>query len=259
MRSAWSRNPTPVALPRLLLAAVTALALLAGAATLAPASDAASATTNRIYKDWQADAEIDACSWTAIQLRTARREVQGDIQAYAPDFLDAIDDALGARAACRPERKASGGSGGGGAPGAGGGSGGGGSAAPSGADPAASGEDASPDTGAGASAAPAPTSTAGATTARSTPTPGPVLVPAGKPDDAVLAAARTPAGEDGGAAWVWALVGGAAALLLLVAWLVRWSGWVPRWAAPATHAIEEAGWRIGNRWSEFGDWMRRGR
>jgi hypothetical protein len=56
------------------------------------------------------------------------------------------------------------------------------------------------------------------------------------------------------------LVAGALALFLLALWaLSRWQGWDPPWLARWRHATGEAGWRAGNAWAEFTDWLRIGR
>ena len=77
-------------------------------------------------------------------------------------------------------------------------------------------------------------------------------------------AATTPAGTGTDA-------GDRAAILLLLAvavlvvlgailWaLARWQAWEPLWLARWRHATGEAGWRAGNAWSEFTDWLRLGR
>jgi hypothetical protein len=41
--------------------------------------------------------------------------------------------------------------------------------------------------------------------------------------------------------------------------LAHWLAWDPRWARATRHALAEAGWRAGNVWSEFADWLRLGR
>jgi hypothetical protein len=49
-------------------------------------------------------------------------------------------------------------------------------------------------------------------------------------------------------------------LLVLVLWvLARWQAWDPPWLARWRHATGEAGWRAGNAWAEFTDWLRLGR
>jgi hypothetical protein len=55
-------------------------------------------------------------------------------------------------------------------------------------------------------------------------------------------------------------VAGALALFLLALWaLARWQAWDPPWLARWRHATGEAGWRAGNAWAEFTDWLRIGR
>jgi hypothetical protein len=49
-------------------------------------------------------------------------------------------------------------------------------------------------------------------------------------------------------------------LFALVLWaLARWQAWEPPWVVRWRHATGEAGWRAGNAWSEFTDWLRLGR
>jgi hypothetical protein len=56
------------------------------------------------------------------------------------------------------------------------------------------------------------------------------------------------------------LIVGALALFLLALWLIaRWQAWEPPWLARWRHATGEAGWRAGNAWAEFTDWLRIGR
>jgi hypothetical protein len=56
------------------------------------------------------------------------------------------------------------------------------------------------------------------------------------------------------------LVVGALALFLLGLWAIaRWQAWDPPWLARWRHATGEAGWRAGNAWAEFTDWLRIGR
>jgi hypothetical protein len=53
---------------------------------------------------------------------------------------------------------------------------------------------------------------------------------------------------------------GALALFLLALWAIaRWQAWEPLWLARWRHATGEAGWRAGNAWAEFTDWLRIGR
>jgi hypothetical protein len=46
---------------------------------------------------------------------------------------------------------------------------------------------------------------------------------------------------------------------LALAGAVRVLAWEPAWLLRARHASAEAGWRAGNTWSEFSDWVRLGR
>jgi hypothetical protein len=53
---------------------------------------------------------------------------------------------------------------------------------------------------------------------------------------------------------------GVLVLLALVLWaLARWQAWEPLWLVRWRHATGEAGWRAGNAWAEFTDWLRLGR
>jgi hypothetical protein len=50
------------------------------------------------------------------------------------------------------------------------------------------------------------------------------------------------------------------AVLALALWAVaRWQAWEPPWLVRWRHATSEAGWRAGNAWAEFTDWLRIGR
>lgn len=52
----------------------------------------------------------------------------------------------------------------------------------------------------------------------------------------------------------------AIAVFLLALWAIaRWQAWEPPWLARWRHATGEAGWRAGNAWAEFTDWLRIGR
>jgi hypothetical protein len=52
----------------------------------------------------------------------------------------------------------------------------------------------------------------------------------------------------------------ALALFLIALWAIaRWQAWEPLWLARWRHATGEAGWRAGNAWAEFTDWLRIGR
>jgi hypothetical protein len=71
--------------------------------------------------------------------------------------------------------------------------------------------------------------------------------------------ATTTSGNDRAAVVLLVLVA-ALALLALGLWLVAsWQAWDPPWLARWRHATGEAGWRAGNAWAEFTDWLRLGR
>jgi hypothetical protein len=96
-----------------------------------------------------------------------------------------------------------------------------------------------------------------------TPAPAPDPTAAAIADDQAIArAARTASASGGGTpAPVVALgiLGGLLALGGLAYGLAHWLAWDPRWARRTRHAVAEAGWRAGNTWSEFADWVRLGR
>ena len=103
--------------------------------------------------------------------------------------------------------------------------------------------------------APAPTTAAPTTTAAPAPAPPPAAT------QPAATAAAAPASDDRGtAAIVLLLVVGGMLLAALVLWgLAYWQAWEPPWLLRWRHAGGEAGWRVGNAWSEFTDWLRLGR
>jgi hypothetical protein len=110
-----------------------------------------------------------------------------------------------------------------------------------------------------------PTVTAPGTTstvpppASSTTTPA---APAPAPTPAPAQTTPQPAAEDDRdtAAIALLLVVGGLLLAALVLWaLARWQAWEPPWLLRWRHSTAEAGWRMGNAWSEFVDWLRLGR
>ena len=222
---------------RPLLLALLALAVLAPAA-LADDFD-------KVFKDYSGDGRIDPCKHTAAQLQRARKDVPPDIEQYAPDFPDALDQAIEARARGRCDKKKA-------------------AAAPATtATPPASGP-----TGTTTEASPSTTtgSTGPTTTAAAGEPPAPAAdhaVP-GVPKDNAIARAADAKGGGGDSdvpAPLIALAVLVAALALAAAAVgaARWRGWEPPWALRARHALGEAGWRAGNTWSEFADWVRTGR
>lgn len=209
------------------------LAALALPLAFAPAAYADA--FDRIFKAYQSTGSIDACRFSEAELKEAKGEVPNDIEAYAPDFPNALEGALEQRAggACRPS------SSGAGAPSPGG-------------TPAAPG------------AVPAATTPAA-------PTPGSTVTPAPQPDpkasaaiadDAIaktaLAASESDAGTPAPVVAL-AVLGGLLALGGLLYGLGHWLAWDPRWSRRLRHAVAEAGWRTSNTWSEFADWVRLGR
>jgi len=210
------------------------LPFLVAALLLALPASAAADAFDDVFADYQKDGRIDACRHSDRALRDARAEIPNDIEQYAPDFPDALDDALERRARgdC-PGRAANGGTAAEDQPGAAGGAG-----TPTGTTPA-------PPTTPGAAPAPPGTSEANANAL----------------DGAIVNAASREADTGGDAPaplLVLAVVGGLVALLLLVWALLRWLAVEPRWLAGARHATAEAGWRASGAWADFADWVRRG-
>jgi len=117
-------------------------------------------------------------------------------------------------------------------------------------DPAAGGQTTDPSAAAPAATPPAAT---------------PTTAPAATPPPAATTATGTatqPAATSGNdrAAVIMLLLVTALLVLAVGLWLVaRWQAWDPPWLARWRHATGEAGWRAGNAWSEFTDWMRLGR
>jgi hypothetical protein len=106
-----------------------------------------------------------------------------------------------------------------------------------------------PTTAQGTTSLPGSTTAAPTTTA---PTPA-ATQPAAAP-------ASSAPGERDTAAIALLLVVGGLVLAALVLWAVaRWQAWEPPWLLRWRHATGEAGWRVGNAWSEFTDWLRLGR
>jgi hypothetical protein len=224
---------------------VTGRALLVAVLVLAAAAPAALADDfDQVFKDYAKDGRIDPCKHSAAQLQHARKNVPPDIEQYAPDFPDALDQAIEARAKgrCGGTKKA---------------------AAPGATAPPASGP-------VGGTQPPAGKTTTGANGATTTgaagapPAPAADHPPAGAPDDNAIARAAS-TGDSGSGSDVpapligLAVLAGLLALAGLAVGLAGWRGWEPPWALRARHALGEAGWRAGNTWSEFADWVRQAR
>jgi hypothetical protein len=108
---------------------------------------------------------------------------------------------------------------------------------------------------------PAATPTApGATT--TAPAPTATVPPATTAPPTAAPQAARDTGPDAGdrAAVLLLVVFGGLFLLGAVLWmLARWQAWDPPFLARWRHATGEAGWRAGNAWAEFTDWLRIGR
>jgi hypothetical protein len=191
-----------------------------------------------IFGSYRKSGAVDACKWSAKQLADAKRQVAIDIDQYAPDFPNALDDALQKRAsgACAKTTAA--------APA---------TSTPAGAPPAS------------------PTATTGVPPGTTPPAPGtsaaaPQPAPTSKPapavaDNAILAASKSRHSDAGIPAPLVALaiIGALMALAALLYGLARWWAWEPHWLVRWRHAGAEAGWRASGSWAEFMDWVRLGR
>ena len=115
-----------------------------------------------------------------------------------------------------------------------------------------------PTTAQGTTSLPTPTTAAQTTT---TTAPATTAAPAPAPTQPAATAPAASSSEDRDtAAIVLLLVVGGLAIAALVLWAVaRWQAWEPPWLLRWRHATGEAGWRVGNAWSEFTDWLRLGR
>jgi hypothetical protein len=115
-----------------------------------------------------------------------------------------------------------------------------------------------------ATAAPGTTTAPGAATTAppATAPPATALPATAPPTTAAPAQAARDTGPDAGdrAAILLLVVFAGLSLLGAVLWaLARWQAWDPPFLARWRHATGEAGWRAGNAWSEFTDWLRLGR
>jgi hypothetical protein len=206
-----------------------ALTIAVAVASLAAPAAAQANAFDKIFHDYQKTGKIDPCKYSQGDLQQAQSQVPNDVEAYAPDFPNALQAALEARA------------------------GGGCNAAKQSPAPAVTPTTPAP-------TAPAPPAVPGATT-----TPAPAPDPSPAPAAADQAIARTAGAARDSDAGVpapvvaLAVIGGLLALGGLGYGLAHWLAWDPRWARRSRHALAEAGWRAGNTWSEFADWVRLGR
>ena len=215
-----------------------ARALALTAALVALAAPVASADSfDSVFHDYQRDGRIDPCKHTTAQLERARDQVPPDIEQYAPDFPDALDAAIEARARGKCDKKSK--------------------PAPLAAPmtTTTTGVPAPPV----ASGTTGPTGPTGPTTAAAPPAlpaepPAPSASPAASPSDTAIA--RAAAHDTGGSDVPAPLIALAvlAGLLVLAGagyGLSRWLAWEPAWALRARHATGEAAWRVTATWAEF--------
>src|SRR3954454_12796278 len=80
------------------------LLIVAALAVVAPNAYADAFDT--IFKDFKADGQIDPCKYSASELAKAKKNVPPDIEQYAPDFPDALQAAIEARAKNQCNKKA---------------------------------------------------------------------------------------------------------------------------------------------------------
>ena len=189
-----------------------------------------------IFGAYKKTGRIDGCTWSARQLADAKGQVPNDIEQYAPDFPNALDDAIQHRAA--------------------------GGCAKSAATPTAATPAAAPSSGSGGPTATTGVPPASAPAGGHAPQPTATLKPAPPVvDNAVLAASKRHSSDAGVPAPLVALAVIAAlmALAALLYGLARWWAWEPPWLVRARHAGAEAGWRASGSWAEFMDWLRLGR
>lgn len=220
---------------RVMLRRVLTLAVLAGVLA-APAVAQADAFTD-VFADYQKDGRIDPCAHSQADLRAAKGRVPNDIEQYAPDFPQALDEALEdrARSACPGSAAAE-------------------PSATTTSTTAAPAQAAAPPAAPGGAAAPAATVPTPPGTAQPVPAAadGAIVTAAAKTADRGVADAPAPLVG-------LAILGGVALLGLLLWGLARFFAWDPAWVAGARHAVQEAGWRASGLWDDFTDWLRPGR
>jgi hypothetical protein len=209
--------------------------------SLAVAAPASADLATDVLKDYIPDGRLNVCSYTQDELKKIKNAVPLDQNAYTPDFIAAIDDAIARRAegACNKKKAVV-------------------PVAP--AAPAASGTTPPPPP---AATRAAPTPTPGRPAAAQpppTPTADPAPAPGVVTDAITVAAQSTDSGGDAPVPiLLLAILAGLLALGGLLAGLVRWRAWEPEWAIRMRHATGEAGWRASSTWAEFTDFVRFGR
>jgi hypothetical protein len=210
--------------------------LLTVLAVLAVAPVAHANAFKDIFGAYRKSGKIDACKYSATQLTQAKNQIPNDIEQYAPDFPNALDNAIEQRAsgACKTGAAAA-------------------------ASPAGTGTGTGPTATTGVPPGATPTTPAPAGQAPQ-PTPSPNPAPAVS-DNAILAASKSKSSDAGVPAPLvgLAVIGAVMLLAGLLYGLARWWAWEPRWLVRTRHAAAEAGWRASGSWAEFMDWVRLGR
>jgi hypothetical protein len=209
--------------------------LIALALSLVLAAPASADLFTDVVNDYIKDSRLNVCQYTQDQLKKIKDAVPVDQNAYTPEFIAAVDDAIARRAegACNKKKVTEALT----APVTSGGP-------PAGRPPAAKAAPGQP-----AVTQPPPTPTA-------EPSPAP-----GVATDAIAVAARSTAsgGDAPFPVLALAILAGLLALGGLLFGLVRWRAWEPDWAQRVRHATGEAGWRAASTWAEFTDFVRFGR
>jgi hypothetical protein len=215
----------------------TPLFLVALVMSLALAAPASADLFRDVVNDYLKDNRLDVCNYTQDQLKKIKDAVPVDQNAYTPEFIAAVDDAIARRAegGCNKSKAT--------APAV--------PVAPSG-----------PSGGPPSAAKPAPVAPGQPAVVQPPPTPSADPTPApGVATDEIAVAARTT--DSGGDApfpvLALAVLAGLLALAGLLVGFVRWRGWDPAWAQGVRHATGEAGWRASSTWAEFTDFVRFGR
>jgi hypothetical protein len=215
--------------------------LVALALSLVFAAPASADLFTDVVNDYIKDSRLNVCQYTQDELKKIKDAVPVDQNAYTPEFIAAVDDAIARRAegACNKKKVTQ---------------------AITQTPAATPGGGAAPPPAAGTFAArPAPGQPA---VAQPPPTPSAEPAPApGVATDAIAVAARTTAsgGDAPFPVLALAVLAGLLALGGLLFGLVRWRAWEPDWAHRMRHATGEAGWRAASTWAEFTDFVRFGR
>jgi hypothetical protein len=214
--------------------ATTLLLTLLAVLAVAPAAHANA--FKDIFGTYRKSGKVDGCKYSAAQLTQAKKQIPNDIEQYAPDFPNALNNAIQQRTSGSCKAAAA--------------------ATPTGT---AAGTGTGPTATTGVPPGSTPTTAAPGGQAPQ-PTPSPSPAPSVS-DQAILAASKTKSSDAGVPAPLVALAA-IGALMLLVAFsygLARWWAWEPRWLVRMRHAGAEAGWRASGSWAEFMDWVRLGR